>query len=67
MKLLPVVLIRDAAILAGAGCIIGGCWWVYTPIGVILLGACLATFGILWELDAHRKRAEEERNRRAGL
>ena len=63
---LPVI-IRDLSILSGVACIIGGCWWVYAPIGVILLGACLATFGILWELDAYRKRAEQERDRRNGL
>ena len=64
-KLLSII--RDLSILSGVACIIGGCWWVWPPIGVILLGACLAAFGILWELDAYRKRAEQERDRRNGL
>ncbi len=59
--------IRDLSILAGAGCLVTGAWWAWPPAGLLLLGGCLAGFGILWELDGQRRKAEHERNRRDGL
>jgi hypothetical protein len=60
-------LIRDTCIALGACLVIGGTWWIYAPLGAIVGGACLAGFAILWEFEAARRKAEQERNRRAGL
>ena len=66
MTYLPTIL-RDLAILLGAGCLIAGCWYAWPPLGLIVLGGALAAFGVLSQMDCDRKRAEEEYRRSRGL
>lgn len=37
----------DGLLLAGAGCIVGGVWWIYPPIALILAGAVMLLAGIM--------------------
>ncbi len=46
---------RDASVLMGLACLVYGAWLAWAPAGPILGGLALATFGILWEIDAQRR------------
>jgi hypothetical protein len=59
--------IRDSLILLGVIAMTYGCYAAWAPLGFIIGGACLAAFGVLWEMDRQRRAEREQRNRRDGI
>lgn len=43
----PSITLQDVAGLAGLALIGAGAWWVYPPAAMIIIGACLLTWGTL--------------------
>ena len=65
MKISP-VFYRDTSILLGGGCLIGGCWLAWPPLGLIVAGLATLALGVFSQLDAERKQAAQQRKKRWG-
>jgi hypothetical protein len=61
------LVLRDILVLVGGTAIVAGFWMAWHPLGLVVGGLTLGFLGIAGQIEADRRRADTERNRRLGV